>query len=90
MAVNIWTIVPEWIRQAQRDTHDRRAKVLCDIGDSICDAREARKSDPTDTSCPESKEVPIRKVHTEDDVRRHEAEKERDAWEWMAKHTRSE
>lgn len=84
--VNIWTVVPKWIRQAQKDTHNRRAKALCDIGEAICVSREVGTPDPTDIGCPESREGPIRKVHTADDVLRYEAEREREAWDWMANH----
>lgn len=86
MSGSVWKVIPDWVWQAQKDTANRRAKVLCDIGDAVCKSREVGKPDPTDTGCFESKEVPIRRVHTDDDIRRHEAQKERDAWEWMANH----
>jgi hypothetical protein len=84
MSGQAWKVVPDWVHKAWKDTHERRAKALCDIGDAVCDTRDAGNPDPTDTTVPEVASPPSRIF------KKNESELERDAWEWMANHTKTE
>lgn len=85
MSGSVWKVVPDWVWQVQKDTADRRAKALCDIGNAVCDARDTKNYDPTDTAVPESGPPPSR-IYPKTETTRSESDRERDVWEWMANH----